>query len=446
MILLALGSNLKGKFGTPAETVCRAISMLGQRGVTVTRQSRLWLTPAWPDPTDPPFVNVVIAVETELSPFDLADVMFSIEDEAGRQRHASNQNAPRSLDIDLIAYNSLVLEGGEQRLSIPHPRMSARAFVLVPLSDIASDWVHPVNSKTVQDMIALLSPEDVEAVSALYTPEFPLKADPSVMGILNVTPDSFSDGGIYFDPEKAVAHALKMIKAGANIIDIGGESTRPGAVEVNVDEEISRIVPVIKALRENAGAKGIRISVDTRKAAVMRAAINAGADMVNDVTALTHDPECLRVAREADVPICLMHMQGTPETMQDRPEYNDVVDDVYQYLNARIQACLTSGILPKNLIVDPGIGFGKTVNQNCQLIASLNRFCRLGAPVLIGASRKSMIGQICENTPPEERLAGTIAINTVAYNNGASIFRVHDVAETVQALAVAQRIKLSAYL
>lgn len=255
---------------------------------------------------------------------------------------------------------------------------------------------------------------------------------PLIMGIVNVTPDSFSDGGDSFESGCAIAHGLGLMEQGADIIDVGGESTRPGAEPVAESEEISRVVPVVRALAD-AGAV---VSVDTHHAAVMAAAIAAGARIVNDVTALEGDKDSLDVVADSGVSLCLMHMQGDPRTMQDNPVYDDVVRDVHGYLKHRVNACKARGISRSEIAVDPGIGFGKTVEHNLTLIAKLDTYTDLGCPVLLGLSRKSFIGRLSRNEGPKDRMAGSVAGALAGIARGASIIRVHDVAETVQALAV----------
>jgi dihydropteroate synthase len=254
---------------------------------------------------------------------------------------------------------------------------------------------------------------------------------PVVMGILNVTPDSFSDGGQFDSVDTALSQALAMVHDGAEIIDIGGESTRPGAAPVSVEDEISRVVPVITRLREQFD--GV-ISIDTSKPEVMRAAVKAGADMINDVFAL-RQPSALQTAAELNVPVCLMHMQGEPRTMQTQPEYNSVVGDVYDFLQERIDACHEAGISPDNIMVDPGFGFGKTLEHNYQLLKHFSKFQYLNVPVLAGMSRKSMIGNLLDR-PTEGRLPGSLACAVLACTKGANILRVHDVAATADVVAV----------
>lgn len=254
------------------------------------------------------------------------------------------------------------------------------------------------------------------------------------MGIVNVTPDSFSDGGRVSSPDAAADLAQRMVDDGADILDIGGESTRPGAQIVPVGEEIARTAPVIAAIR----ARGITtpISIDTRKAAVAQAALQAGATMVNDVSALTFDSDMARVVARAGVPLCLMHAQGTPQTMQQNPVYADVVAEVIDWLRARMDYAVAQGIARGALVVDPGIGFGKSLDHNVTLLRDLDALQVLGAPVLLGASRKSMIGAITGVERADQRLAGSLAVALHGATKGARIVRVHDVAQTVQALAL----------
>jgi dihydropteroate synthase len=256
---------------------------------------------------------------------------------------------------------------------------------------------------------------------------------PRLMGIVNVTPDSFSDGGRYGTTEAAIAHALQLADEGAEILDIGGESTRPGSDPVPVDEELGRVLPVIEGL---AGKSEARLSIDTRKAEVMRRAAAAGADMFNDVSALTHDSEALEAVAETGLPVVLMHAQGDPKTMQHAPRYNDVLLDVFDYLEERIAACEAAGIDRKRIVVDPGIGFGKTLEHNLALLAGLSLFHGLGVPLLVGASRKRFIGTLTGVAAADQRVAGSIGVALAAAGQGAHIVRVHDVKQTREALAV----------
>ncbi len=256
---------------------------------------------------------------------------------------------------------------------------------------------------------------------------------PRLMGIVNVTPDSFSDGGKHPTPQAAIDHAFRLEEEGADIIDVGAESTRPGAAPLSLDEELSRALPVIEGL---AGKTRALISIDTRNAATMRAAAAAGADMINDVSALTHDPDALGTVAESGLPVVLMHAQGDPRTMQDDPQYEDVLLDVFDYLEARVDACTRAGISRSRLIVDPGLGFGKTLQHNLELMAGLSLFQGLGVAVLLGASRKSFVGRISGVKLAGERIMGSVGAALAAAIQGTQIIRVHDVAATRQALAV----------
>lgn len=255
---------------------------------------------------------------------------------------------------------------------------------------------------------------------------------PAVMGVLNVTPDSFSDGGRHAAAEAAIRHALRMAEEGAAIVDIGGESTRPGAEPVPEQEEFDRVIPIIEAVRRESA---VPISIDTSKPAVMRAAVAAGADMINDVYALRADG-ALDAAVELGKPVCLMHMRGEPRTMQDAPSYADVVTEVAEFLESRIKACIDSGLGRDLLVIDPGFGFGKTPDHNIQLLANLRKLAGIGPPVLIGVSRKATLGAIT-GRDVGGRLAAGLAAAVLAVGAGASIVRTHDVAETVDALRIA---------
>jgi dihydropteroate synthase len=255
------------------------------------------------------------------------------------------------------------------------------------------------------------------------------------MGVVNVTPDSFSDAGRFLEPEKAISHGLELAAEGAEIIDIGGESTRPGALPVKAEEELARVLPVIEGLIA-AGTKA-QISVDTSKASVASKALDAGASFVNDVTALRGDPEMVSLIASSEADVCLMHMLGDPRTMQDNPRYDDVVTEVKAFLAERLQFAVHGGVAEERILLDPGIGFGKTAQHNLVLIDRLDELVALGRPVVIGASRKSFIGRITGREDPDERVPGTVAVNVLAYERGVRVFRVHDVAASHDALAMA---------
>ena len=258
-----------------------------------------------------------------------------------------------------------------------------------------------------------------------------------VAGVLNVTPDSFSDGGRYVDPRRAVERACAMAEAGADLLDVGGESSRPGSAPVPYEVELERVLPVIEGIRT---VSDIPLSIDTTKAVVARRALDRGVEIVNDITALRGDPEMAEVVAEFEAGLVLMHMLGGPRTMQDRPSYEDVVGEVEEFFEERIEAALAAGIERDCLCLDPGIGFGKRLEDNLALIAACRRFRRLGAPVLLGMSRKSFIGELLD-TPIDERLEGSLAAAVAGVLHGADIVRVHDVAETRKALAVADALK-----
>ncbi|NIH15524.1 dihydropteroate synthase [Serratia symbiotica] len=256
---------------------------------------------------------------------------------------------------------------------------------------------------------------------------------PQVMGILNVTPDSFSDGGRYNQLNQALLHAYALISAGATMIDVGGESTRPGAEEVSEDEEIARVVSVVEALAQRFE---VFISVDTSKAGVIRESAQAGVHLINDIRSL-QEPGALAAAAESGLPVCLMHMQGQPRTMHHAPHYDDLIADVKIFFERHIKRCHDAGITNQQLLLDPGFGFGKNLAHNYQLLARLSEFHRFGLPLMVGMSRKSMIGQLL-NVPPDQRVIGSVACAVIAAMQGAQIIRVHDVKETVEAMRVVE--------
>jgi dihydropteroate synthase len=267
--------------------------------------------------------------------------------------------------------------------------------------------------------------------------QLPLGERPLVMGILNVTPDSFSDGGYFYSIDKAVAQGILMAEQGADIIDVGGESTRPGAVPVEAKEEARRVIPVIEKLKAKIN---LPISIDSRKADVAEKACLAGASIINDVSALKHDARIAEVAQRFNAYLILMHMRGTPETMQDKPHYDDLVGEITDFLGEAAQQAKSYGLPAKKIIIDPGIGFGKTVEHNFRIIKNIPKFARLGYPVLIGPSRKSFIGKTL-NLPVEKRLEGSLAAAVSAAIYGADIIRVHDVLPTARALRIATEIR-----
>jgi dihydropteroate synthase len=257
------------------------------------------------------------------------------------------------------------------------------------------------------------------------------------MGVLNVTPDSFSDGGLYFQKEKAIEHGLRLVQDGADIIDVGGESTRPFSEEVPLQEELDRVIPVIEALR---GAVRVPISIDTCKGEVARQALKAGASIINDISALRFDPDIISVAANAGVPVILMHMQGTPGDMQKNPSYQNLIPEILDFLKQAMDRAVSGGIKHDMIIVDPGIGFGKTVEHNLEIIKELGQFCVLGRPILLGTSNKTFIGHLLDKEP-DERDTGTMATIAAGVLNGADIVRVHNVKKAVETVKIVDAIK-----
>ncbi|MGD1879515.1 MAG: dihydropteroate synthase [Kiloniellaceae bacterium] len=336
-------------------------------------------------------------------------------------------------EIDEGAEHLLCLAGGPLHFShceaIWRTALGASRAVL-PLADVAP-WAEARRRGQGALTAALLA-----RLAAPRAPLAGLTLDrPRIMGILNVTPDSFSDGGDRADPEIAVRDGLAMLAAGADILDVGGESTRPGSQPVSLEEERARVLPVVEALAK----AGAIVSIDTRHAAVMRDAVAAGAAVINDVTALEGDPDSLAVAAESGVPVILMHMQGEPQTMQANPSYDSAALDIYRYLARRLEACAAAGIDRGRVVIDPGIGFGKTLAHNLQPFEQLALFQGLGTAVLLGASRKSFIAKLSsQGNAPKQRLGGSLAAALFGLQRGVQILRVHDVAETCQAVAVWQ--------
>lgn len=459
---IALGSNL----GHRAWHLGQAVLHLRQlEGLTIQRTSSLYSTAAQYVADQPSFLNAV--VEVRLSDGRLANLPELMADlkgiEASLGREPGERRGPRVVDLDIVAVGETAHRSHEPPypLEIPHACMHERDFVLVPMAELAPDWRHPTREgrPSIQEMIqALRTSLEQEAMApagaALETwPVQVISASggpagrPSskvwqrgertlIMGILNTTPDSFSDGGDFIDPTVATEHAAAMVEAGADIIDIGGESTRPGSADVSVEEEIRRVVPVIQAIRERG--LDITISVDTRKSSVAKAAVESGADWINDVSGGEFDTEMLPTAAALAVPIVLMHMRGTPATMQNLTQYDDVVKEVGDHLAVRRAAALQLGIPAWNVLLDPGVGFAKKGAQNLELL----RRCRelvervQPTPVLIGASRKRFIGDILGEPEAKHRTFGNAAATSAAIVGRADVVRVHEVKEMVQTAKV----------
>jgi len=258
-----------------------------------------------------------------------------------------------------------------------------------------------------------------------------------IMGVLNITPDSFSDGGKYFSKNSAIKHALKLINEGSDIIDVGGESTRPGASHLTIEEELTRVIPVIKEIRKLS--KNILISIDTYKSEVAKEAVKYGANIINDISGLVMDDRMVHIAAELDVPVIIMHLKGTPMNMQVNPTYENLISEITEFLRTQIQYALKNGVKKHNIIIDPGIGFGKTIEHNFKIIANLEKFKKIGYPILIGPSRKSFIGNLLK-LPPDKRLEGTAASIAIGIVNGARIVRVHDVLEMKRVSSIADKV------
>ncbi len=339
---------------------------------------------------------------------------------------------PRAVEVRANApADALPLAGGPRHFAaceaVLREHGRARAREVVPLAQLG-DWAARFGAATAAEAEALLA-----RLSAPRPPFAGLDLDtPRIMGIINVTPDSFSDGGDRFDAGRAVDDGLAMVEAGAAMLDVGGESTRPGAAPVDAQEEQRRVLAVVRGLAE----AGALVSIDSRRAGVMAAALDAGARAINDVTALEGDPDSLALAAGRSVPVVLMHMQGEPGTMQADPRYDDAALEVYDYLEGRVAACVAAGLARADIAVDPGIGFGKTVTHNLEILDRMALYQGLGCAVVLGVSRKGFIGKLSRGEAPKARLPGSLAAALSGLDRGVQILRVHDVTETAQALAL----------
>jgi len=445
-VYLSLGSNL----GKRDVNIYRALKALTEF-CNIIATASLYETPPAYVLDQPHFLNSACLLETALGPEELLAKLKSIESTQGR-KEGGIRYGPRCIDLDILLYDNIHIH--TETLTIPHPRIPERDFVLGPLADIAPKYVHPVLKKTIAQLFQDLGTVSLTRVLPVPNKKedaqsilLPLGKRTYIMGILNVTPDSFSDGGDNLDAESALISAQKMVEAGVNIIDVGGQSTRPGAPYVPVEEELTRVLPVIKAIRENETTKNVLISIDTFSSQVAEEAILAGANIINDVSGGKIDEKILSVAYRHEVPVVLMHMRGTPSDMQSKENLKypkgKLLETVAQFLTERAEAAQRAGIPRWHIILDPGIGFAKKPKHNLQLLRELKRLRNLTGEsyaTLIGASKKKFIGIITSQDDPKERGWGTAATTTAAVSGGADLIRVHDVNEQRDVALVADAI------
>lgn len=441
---LALGSNL----GQRQVNLQRAVIALGEL-MAIGSLSPVYETEPWGITNQPRFLNACIKIDTILSPEELLAATKSTEKKLGRK--PGTHWGPRLIDIDLLFYDDLVIEASG--LSVPHPQLSERAFVLAPLADIGPNLVDPRSGLTVTEMLNHIGDDTVERLNGLDSrlmrpSQFIWGVKTYVMGIVNSTPDSFSGDGLLITNnwvEAAVNKASQMAKAGADLLDIGGESTRPGSAPISQQEELKRVIPIIEAVRQSVD---LPISIDTYRASVAEAALSAGATWVNDVWGLRMDPDMVALVANSLCPVIVMHNRSKPKNVEQADRlgghyvgihYDDLIRDVIQELRQSIDLALQHGINTSQIIVDPGIGFGKTIKQNLELIDNLDQIKELGFPVLVGTSRKSFIGYTL-NLPPDQRKEGTAATVSIAIDRGADMVRVHDVEAMVRVARMTDQI------
>ncbi|KAL2912186.1 trifunctional dihydropteroate synthetase [Polyrhizophydium stewartii] len=440
-VFLAVGSNL----GNRVANIEQAIARLTAAGVTIADTSFLYETSPMYVTDQPLFLNACLKVRTALAPHDLLALLKTIEADLGRELNNGVRYGPRPIDLDILFYNHLELN--TETLVIPHPRIAEREFVLRPLCDIAPDMEHVGQFRTCRQQLALLkhreSLDPIWKVMPVRSGVWRVTDRTFIMGILNATPDSFSDGGSFSTADAAVARAAEMIAEGVDIIDVGGQSTRPHAVEVSEREETDRVVPVIQAIRKRF--PDIPISIDTYRAAVAQAAVDAGADLINDISGGTRDPAMLAVMARTRKPVCLMHMRGDSHTMMELTDYGgDVIRGIRSSMASLVTHALAAGIFRWNVLVDPGIGFAKTLEQNYEILRKLPEIVKRGSvldgfPTLVGPSRKGFIGKTIHEDDPKKRGWGTAAACSASVAGGATVVRVHDVKEMKDVVLVADR-------
>ncbi|CAG8510292.1 44566_t:CDS:2 [Gigaspora margarita] len=397
----------------------------------------------------PNFLNAACKIATNLNPEELLKELNAVELNLGRSRENTVKNGPRTIDLDILFYDDI--ECSTDTLVIPHPLMSEREFVLRPLCDIAKRFEHPKLYKTCEQLLSqyLKSPNydkknTIHKVLPIQNSKWIWNSKTYIMGVINVTPDSFSDGGQFYSVESAVSHAENLIAEGADILDIGGMSTRPNADEIPIEEELARVIPVIQAIRSK-GITDIPISIDTYRAIVAEKAIAAGANLINDVSGGQLDPDMYRIMAKTNVPICLQHMRGNSKTMTKLTQYEDIIKDICSELSERVEQAIKAGVNRWNIIIDPGIGFAKNHEQSFQILKRLHELTGKnspfeGFPCLVGPSRKGFIGDATKQPDAKKRGWGSAAACAASIAGGADVLRVHDVKEMVDVAKVSDRI------
>lgn len=430
-VLLALGTNL----GRRQVNLQQAVNSLGTVAA-IEAVSAVYETAPWGVEDQPYFLNNCVAAQTLLSPQRLLEACKTIERDIGRE--PGERWGPRLIDIDILYYEDTIID--ETNLRIPHPHLEERAFVLVPLADIAADFHDPRSGRTISELKDRLHPHSVAEVRRLpvrlarpKTLAWGVKT--YIMGIVNATPDSFSGDGLITTDDwltEAVDLAERHVQAGADILDVGAESTRPGSIPISPETEQERLLPALQAIRR---AVDVPISVDTYRASVAEAALEAGADWINDVWGLRLDADMAGLVARSECPIIIMHNRSKPKNVDQEErlggryvgsKYKNLIEDVRRELQDSIDLALNAGVQISRIIIDPGIGFGKTVSQNARLLNELDKIKAMGFPLLVGPSRKSFIGYTLD-LPPNDRLEGTAATVTIAIDRGADVIRVHDV-------------------
>ncbi|CAG8463757.1 237_t:CDS:2 [Dentiscutata erythropus] len=397
----------------------------------------------------PNFLNAACKIATNLNPEELIKELQAVELNLGRSRENAIRNGPRTIDLDILFYDDI--ECSTDTLVIPHPLMHEREFVLRPLCDIAKRFEHPKLYKTCEQLLSqyLKSPNydkknTIYKVLPIQNSKWIWNSKTYIMGVINVTPDSFSDGGQFYSVESAVSHAENLIAEGADILDIGGMSTRPNADEIPIEEEIARVIPVIQAIRSK-GITDIPISIDTYRATVAEKAIAAGANLINDVSGGQLDSDMYRIMAKMNVPICLQHTRGNSKTMTKLTQYEDIITDICSELFERVEKAIEAGVKRWNIIIDPGIGFAKNYEQSFQILKRLHELTGRnspfeGFPCLVGPSRKGFIGDATKQPDAKKRGWGSAAACTASIAGGADVLRVHDVKEMVDVAKVSDRI------